>query len=414
MRIDFALTPLATAVSGEPWFIYAAMPLFAALIGWSTKLVMIRMLFRPLEFVGVGPVGWQGVVPRRTPKFASMAADTLLDDLIDAREMLGRIDPERLVAEIEQPMLELVDDVAREIAARYHAEAWARLPEPVRQLVVARVRARAADAVRNILEDVAADIDHAFDPRPITVVNLVRNRALMNRLFYEIATPELRFMVKMGAIFGGVIGVVQALALAATNSHLVIPMFGGFTGLVTDWLALKMIFVPRTPKRLLFLRWQGLFFKRRTQISEAYARIGTHDLLNPRMIMDGLLQGPVADRVFALVAREVDRALQAEVGRGRPLVELAIGSRRYRDLKHTMVARLRARVPDLTDRIAQHAEETLQAEETVRDAMLRMDADQYEGILRPIFKDDEWLVIAVGAVLGFIVGELQVLLITHL
>jgi hypothetical protein len=28
--------------------------------------------------------------------------------------------------------------------------------------------------------------------------------------------------------------------------------------------------------------------------------------------------------------------------------------------------------------------------------------------MRPIFKDDEWLIIMVGAVLGAVVGELQV------
>jgi hypothetical protein len=34
--------------------------------------------------------------------------------------------------------------------------------------------------------------------------------------------------------------------------------------------------------------------------------------------------------------------------------------------------------------------------------------------MRPIFKDDEWLMVTVGAVLGFLVGELQVALVTHL
>jgi len=35
-------------------------------------------------------------------------------------------------------------------------------------------------------------------------------------------------------------------------------------------------------------------------------------------------------------------------------------------------------------------------------------------MLRPVFKDDEWLVVAVGGGLGFVVGELQVLLLTEL
>jgi uncharacterized membrane protein YheB (UPF0754 family) len=43
--------------------------------------------------------------------------------------------------------------------------------------------------------------------------------------------------------------------------------------------------------------------------------------------------------------------------------------------------------------------------------MNKLSPDQYEAILRPIFKDDEMLMITVGAVLGFLVGELQVVLV---
>jgi hypothetical protein len=38
---------------------------------------------------------------------------------------------------------------------------------------------------------------------------------------------------------------------------------------------------------------------------------------------------------------------------------------------------------------------------------------RYEGLLRPAFRQDEWKLIAVGAAIGFIVGELQVLLVLH-
>ncbi len=44
----------------------------------------------------------------------------------------------------------------------------------------------------------------------------------------------------------------------------------------------------------------------------------------------------------------------------------------------------------------------------------KLTPDQYEAILRPVFKDDEMLMITVGAVLGFLVGELQVVLVEHL
>jgi hypothetical protein len=43
--------------------------------------------------------------------------------------------------------------------------------------------------------------------------------------------------------------------------------------------------------------------------------------------------------------------------------------------------------------------------------MREMTDDDFEGLLRPVFKQDEWKLIAVGAMLGFAVGELQILLV---
>lgn len=43
--------------------------------------------------------------------------------------------------------------------------------------------------------------------------------------------------------------------------------------------------------------------------------------------------------------------------------------------------------------------------------MRLMSSDQYEELLRPAFRDDEKTVVAVGAILGFLVGELQAALL---
>jgi hypothetical protein len=46
--------------------------------------------------------------------------------------------------------------------------------------------------------------------------------------------------------------------------------------------------------------------------------------------------------------------------------------------------------------------------------MALMDTDGYENLLRPALKDDEWIIVALGATLGFLFGELQVQIITQL
>ena len=50
---------------------------------------------------------------------------------------------------------------------------------------------------------------------------------------------------------------------------------------------------------------------------------------------------------------------------------------------------------------------------TLSTKMQQLNEHEFERLLRPAFEQDEWILIAVGAVLGFLVGELQVFIMLH-
>ena len=72
------------------------------------------------------------------------------------------------------------------------------------------------------------------------------------------------------------------------------------------------------------------------------------------------------------------------------------------------------KIPEQSKQVEAYAAERLDIENTMVERMSLMDAEGYENLLRPAFKDDEWIVVALGATLGFLFGELQVQIITHL
>jgi uncharacterized membrane protein YheB (UPF0754 family) len=391
-----------------------SMPLVAAFIGYVTKLLAIEMMFRPIEFRGRPPLGWQGMVPRRAAKMASIAIDTLLSRLLKPEELLERIDADEVVAALEEPLEETVEEIAREIAAQVHPALWERMPDTAQQAVVARVRQRAPEMVEGVLAEMREDLGAVFDLKYVVVRNLVRDKKLLNRLFREMAQPELRFIARSGLYFGFAIGVVQAAIWAATHEPLIMPVFGLFIGWTTDWLALRMIFRPTQERGLIGpLRWQGRFHRRRYEVSEHYGDMLAREILTPHVLLDAMLTGPTADRLFAMVERAVGRALDAEAGVARPVVTLAVGSGRYEKLKRTIARRAIERIPETAEHLEAYTEGALDIRNTVVGKMRDLTVSEYEGILRPIFKEDEKVLIAAGALLGFLVGELQVILVTH-
>jgi hypothetical protein len=58
-----------------------------------------------------------------------------------------------------------------------------------------------------------------------------------------------------------------------------------------------------------------------------------------------------------------------------------------------------------------YATEAMDVADTIASRMRRLSRVEYERLLRPAFRQDEWKLIAVGAVIGALVGELQVVLL---
>ena len=406
----------------QNWFVYVSMPFIAAIIGFVTKIVAIQMMFRPIEFVGLGVtvagrkiLGWQGIIPRRASTMARIACQTITTRLVSAQDIFGRLDPDRVAREIERPLIDAVDDITRQVATRYSPGLWEAAPEGVRRAIITRVQEEAPNIVRQIMIDIQADIESVFDLEHMVVTSLERDKLLLNRIFQEAGSKEFLFIRNSGLGFGFAIGLVQAVAWALTRNAWIMPMFGLFTGWFTDWLALKMVFRPLKPTKYLFglFEWQGMFIRRRKEVAAAYGALIASEIVTPRAIIDAALRGPLSDRLFVMVHRHVQRVIDEQAGVIKPIVVLAVGSANYVEMKRTVAEHIMARLPETMQHMERYAENAMDLKNTLVTRMQDLNEEEFEGLLHPVFEQDEWLLIAVGAVLGFLVGELQVLVMLH-
>jgi len=396
------------------WYVVFSIPLVAALIGYVTKLVAIKMMFEPLAFHGVRPyLGWQGIVPRRAARMASIAVDTMTRDLISANEVLSRLDPDRIAQEIADPIRRATDEITREIMAEYNPGVWDALPVPMRSLIVARAQAEVPRMVRDVLTGIQRDVDAVFDLKDMVITNLVTDKALLNRIFREAGRKEFRFIARSGIWFGGTIGLLQMTLWVLFHEPLIMPAFGLVVGWFTDWLALKMIFNPKRPIHVFGFTIQGLFLRRRREVAADYGALIADEIITPRKVIEAVLLGPLSDRVFAMIRREVQTAMDRSAGLARPLVVVTIGSARYRQMKATIADKIMDRLPETMTYVEEYARETMDIRNVLREKMQRLDEKQFEALIRPAFEQDEWILITVGAMLGFVMGEVQAIVLEH-
>ncbi|MDX1871851.1 DUF445 domain-containing protein [Mycolicibacterium sp. 120266] len=396
------------------WLIYLSMPFVAAFVGWSTKIVALEMLYRPQEFKGIGPFGWQGIVPRRAGKVGSKTIELLTQNLLKPEELLQKVDAKEAVEALREPLTEAVDEISRDLAEQIRPGLWDSLPEAARVAIKSRIHAETPRVVESLLREMQSDLPRFVDVQFLAITTLVRNKDKLNKLMRGLGDNAMAFVRRSGIYFGLAIGVVQMVAWALFQNPWIMPAFGFGVGFISDYIALNMLFRPIHPIKFLgFIPFQGLLHAQRDTITRDYARILSEDLFSAEILFDGVLRGPGADKLFALVAKEVDAAIDAQTGVAKPLVQFAVGTERYNAVKNNLVHMVLEKLPTALHEAQDYAMNALDLEHTIIDKMGQLSNEEYESILRPVFKDDEPTMIAVGAVLGGVVGEIQVQLIEH-
>lgn len=389
---------------------YLLMPLIAGFVGYLTKLLALEMMFTPIEFIGIKPpyLGWQGVVPRKAPKMATTATDLLLGRIFQLEELVQRLDPQRMMKEVEGPLLKASEYLVREIGERFIDGFWKRLPEFAQRAAIRRIQQEIPSVAQELWKDISQDPGYYIDIKHLLVSNLVKDKALLNDIFRRIGKKEFVFFCNVGFWFGLMLGMVQLVCWLIWHKAWLMPVFGGVVGLVSDWIALQMLFRPLYPKKFLWLTVQGKFIARKQEVARDYSSLVSKQLLTPANLIEEILRGPFADRIVNLVQKHIKQATDDGLGLVRPLVMYTLGSERHEEIREHIVKRTLELMPETSHQLERYTLDALDINNTIISRMDMLTPAEFEGLLRPAFKEDEKLLILAGAMLGFIIGEIQV------
>jgi uncharacterized membrane protein YheB (UPF0754 family) len=390
----------------------AGIPVIAAIIGYVTNWLAVKMMFAPMEWIGVGPVGWQGVIPSKAGKMASISTDTGLMKVGDVGEFYRALDPRSFSDHIIAQAGDELHDLVERIMRRENPEVWASLPPEVREEVHRRVQAEFPEQVAQVMEDIGDNIDHLMDLKQMIVTHLERRPDLVNRIFSDVGEREFAFIVRSGAVFGFVLGLVQLTAWLLLGSWWILPAAGLAVGWLTNWVALRIIFSPVDPVWIgRRHKIQGLFLKRQDAVSDAYSDIVTGNILTVRNFAHELLHGPQSDRTRRLISDRLRPSVDEALGRAAPAVRLATGAAEY-DAVQAAIAEEAVEPmmqPLADDQFNRERGATIDGMFAGR--MRELPAREFAEMLRSAFREDEWQLIAVGAALGGIAGTFQLILV---
>jgi uncharacterized membrane protein YheB (UPF0754 family) len=390
--------------------LYASIPVVSAIVGWGTNVLALKMTFWPVEFVGVFPpwLGWQGIIPSKARKMANTTVDLITTRLVGVEEVFARLDAD-LVLDAMRPQIDaMLREIIHKVVSDHSPEVWAMMPEALREEIFKKAAADAEGVVRDSFEQLTDEIEEILDLKRMAVDALMADKAFINTIFLECGREEFRFIERSGITFGFLFGLLQMAVWFFYKEAWVLPAMGLLVGWATNFLALRLIFSPLRPIRLPGVVIQGLFLKRQDEVSEAYARLITEKIVNTENIMEAIFQGPTTDRIVEIIDAQVRESVESYAGLNAPIFNLVVGSERYATIKQRVTDLIVEGAPKGPVRaVLPYAEEAMDLEATLRTRLQALSPPDFVGLLRPIFQEDEYKLIAVGAVLGALVGAAQ-------
>lgn len=391
---------------------YLSIPVIAALIGWTTNWLAIRMTFYPLEFVGKPPLfGWQGIIPSKARKMAAISVDATISKIGTVREIFQQIDPRVLAAHITSTVEPRTEEYVDELMLREHPTFWENLPASARNLVYERVRKSTPQLVDNLIDEVSRNIEDLLDIKGMVIQRLANDKRLLNRIFLECGDTEFRFIVNSGFYFGFLFGLIQMTIWYFYQSWWVLPFFGLLVGYATNWIALNVIFRPLHEKKIGPFRLQGLFLKRQPDVAESFCHIVTHEILTVGNIINAIMEGPKGERASNMVKKHIKQLVDETVGIGKPLTQVAFGPTGFATLKNQVGQKALeiSRVP--FNNPVFEIDRARAVKSIMVERMISLSSEEFQDLLRPCFQEDEIKLILVGAFLGFTAGVGQLVFV---
>jgi uncharacterized membrane protein YheB (UPF0754 family) len=411
-------------------------PLFTGAIGYLTNWSGVWMLFNPIRFAGFrvpglvaivsllprriqqipgvmqGGIGWQGIIPSRAAKMGSIAVDKGIAKLGSPADFYQRLEPDKIAEHILATARVEIRELVERILEREHPQLWRETPPRVREAVHARVQEQLPDVVRAVTGEIGAHIDQLLDVKLMVISRIEERPELANRIFLEVGRRELRFMVNFGFFFGLLLGIPLIFLTEAVHHWWVLPIGGVVIGYTTNWVGLWMIFEPLEPRRLGPFTLHGLFMRRQPEVGRVYAGIIAEDIVTLRNIGSELLHGPSSDRTRQLIETALEPAVDRAAGPAlaRTAVRAAVGRRSYDAIRESIATEAvdYTMTPLADPQFNRHQSEAVRR--LVVGRMREMPASDFAELLRSAMREDEWLLLLHGAVLGFGAGLIHLLI----
>ena len=188
------------------------------------------------------------------------------------------------------------------------------------------------------------------------------------------------------------------------------PLLGTLIGWGTNWLALKMLFRPRKPVGIGPYKLQGLIPSRRNDLSGTIAKTISEELLSSKDIVQAMEDLDIKKIALEQVEKIVKKKLESQNFQEVPAISFLQES--IIQMVQTIVSnQVEDSIDDFLQNMGEHVSGNLDIVKLIETKLQSLDDERLENIVNEVSERELKHIERLGAVLGFVIGCLQVVII---
>ena len=189
-----------------------------------------------------------------------------------------------------------------------------------------------------------------------------------------------------------------------------IPLISAFIGWFTNWVAIKMLFHPRKPIKILGITFIGIFPKRQEQFAEKLGKLVSDELLSFDDIESKITNPDNINQLMPQIDAHIDHFLRVKLADQMPVISMFIGDKTIQQMKSVFMNELTELFPGIMKSYMSNLKRDLDLEKIVIEKVKGFSTDKLEQILNDIMSKEFRFIEILGGILGFLIGIIQVIL----
>ncbi|MGI6149231.1 MAG: DUF445 family protein [Firmicutes bacterium] len=185
------------------------MPVIAAFIGWGTNVLAIRMLFWPRKPIRIPLIGYEfcGLLPKRQSDIARSIGEIINDELLPIQSLVDAVNTKEMRQHLAHLICTNIESKLKRFVPAFLLRSIQGLFDNVLKDLVAR---EIGDLIANLGSDLATELQSTGLLARL-VEEKIRSYDItgLESLILQVARTELRYIELLGAILGGMIGLIQ-------------------------------------------------------------------------------------------------------------------------------------------------------------------------------------------------------------